>query len=182
MLYCFGLDYLPTSLVVTLSNLNIVITVVLGIVLLQEPATALKIAGLICIMAAVLVLARVPARHAASPEASSASSASTPAASPRVCDHGLLHCHDRGSAFLEKPALKGPTAIQLNVLMGMTMTAVAGIALAMWSVSTLRGSSRDGSCSRLTVPGARRYRLRAECSIGFDRGDAHRPRRLLHDA
>jgi O-antigen ligase len=99
MLYCFGLDYLPASLVVTLSNLYIVITVVLGIVLLHEPVTALKIAGLICIMAAVLVLARVPARHAASPEASSASSASsasTPAASPRVCDHGLLHCHDRG--------------------------------------------------------------------------------------
>jgi hypothetical protein len=67
MLYCFGLDYLPTSLVVTLSNLYIVIAVVLGIVLLHEPVTALKIAGLVCIMATVLVRARIPARHAASP-------------------------------------------------------------------------------------------------------------------
>ena len=51
MLYCFGLDYLPVSLVVTLSNLYIVITIVLGIVVLHEPVTGLKIAGLICIVA-----------------------------------------------------------------------------------------------------------------------------------
>ena len=72
MLYCFGLDYLPVSLVVTFSNLYIVITVVLGVVVLHEPVTVLKIAGLLCIMAGVLVLARSPARHAANPEASSA--------------------------------------------------------------------------------------------------------------
>ena len=35
------------------------------------------------------------------------------------------------SAFLEKPALKGLATTQLNVLMGITMTAVAGIALAV---------------------------------------------------
>ena len=34
-------------------------------------------------------------------------------------------------AFLEKPALKGLTATQLNVLMGIAMTAVAVIALAV---------------------------------------------------
>jgi drug/metabolite transporter (DMT)-like permease len=50
MLYCFGLDYLPVSLVVTLSNLYIVITIVLGIVVLHEPVTVLKIAGLTCIV------------------------------------------------------------------------------------------------------------------------------------
>jgi drug/metabolite transporter (DMT)-like permease len=43
MLYCFGLDYLPVSLVVTLSNLYIVITIVLGIAVLHEPVTVLKI-------------------------------------------------------------------------------------------------------------------------------------------
>jgi hypothetical protein len=73
MLYCFGLNYLPVSLVVTLSNLYIVITIVLGIVVLHEPVTALKIAGLICIVAGVLVLGHSPARYAAHPEASSAS-------------------------------------------------------------------------------------------------------------
>jgi drug/metabolite transporter (DMT)-like permease len=49
MLYCFGLNYLPVSLVVTLSNLYIVITIVLGIVVLHEPITLLKIAGLACL-------------------------------------------------------------------------------------------------------------------------------------
>ena len=73
MLYCFGLDYLPVSLVVTLSNLYIVITIVLGIIVLHEPVTVVKIAGLICIMAGVLVLAHSPARHAANPETSGAS-------------------------------------------------------------------------------------------------------------
>src|SRR5262249_32463358 len=46
MLYCFGLNYLPVSLVVTLSNLYIVITIVLGIIVLHEPVAVLKVAGL----------------------------------------------------------------------------------------------------------------------------------------
>jgi drug/metabolite transporter (DMT)-like permease len=120
ILYCFGLNYLPVSLVVTLSNLYIVITIVLGIVVLHEPITVLKIVGLTCIMAGVLVLGHSPARYAAHPETSSPSTpdaahpeASSPstldashpeassltqyaAPSPRVCDHGHLHCHDRG--------------------------------------------------------------------------------------
>jgi drug/metabolite transporter (DMT)-like permease len=65
MLYCFGLDYLPVSLVVTLSNLYIVITIVLGIVVLHEPVTVLKVAGLISIVIGVLVLGHSPARYAA---------------------------------------------------------------------------------------------------------------------
>jgi len=58
--------------VVTLSNLYIVITIVLGIVVLHEPVTVLKIAGLTCIMAGVLILGHSPARYAAHPEARSA--------------------------------------------------------------------------------------------------------------
>jgi drug/metabolite transporter (DMT)-like permease len=73
MLYCFGLDYLPVSLVVTLSNLYIVITIVLGIVVLHGPVTVLKIAGLACIVAGVLILGHSPARYAAHPQASPAS-------------------------------------------------------------------------------------------------------------
>jgi drug/metabolite transporter (DMT)-like permease len=64
MLYCFGLDYLSVSL----SNLCIVITIVLGIVVLREPVTVLKIAGLTCIVAGVLILGHSPARYAARPE------------------------------------------------------------------------------------------------------------------
>jgi drug/metabolite transporter (DMT)-like permease len=128
MLYCFGLDYLPVSLVVTLSNLYIVITIVLGIVVLHEPVTVLKIAGLTCIIAGVLVLAHPPARHTANPEPSSAS---TPVQARGFALMGIYIVMIGVSAFLEKPALKGLAATQLNVLMGIAMTAVAGIALAV---------------------------------------------------
>lgn len=128
ILYCFGLNYLPVSLVVTLSNLYIVITIVLGIVVLHEPITVLKIAGLTCTMAGVLVLGHSPARYAAHPEASSAS---TPLQSRGFAIMGIYVVMIGVGAFLEKPALKGLAATQLNALMGIAMTAVAGIALAV---------------------------------------------------
>jgi len=141
ILYCFGLNYLPVSLVVTLSNLYIVITIVLGIVVLHEPVTVLKIVGLTCTMAGVLVLGHSPARYAAHPEASSAStpnaahpeasSASTPLQSRGFAIMGIYVVMIGVGAFLEKPALKGLAATQLNALMGIAMTAVAGIALAV---------------------------------------------------
>jgi bacterial/archaeal transporter family protein len=128
MLYCFGLDFLPVSLVVTLSNLYIVVTIVLGIVVLHEPVTVLKIAGLICIMAGVLILGHSPARYAAHPQAS-------PASAPRQARGfvimGVYIVLIGVGAFLEKPALKGLTATQLNALMSIAMTVVAGIALAV---------------------------------------------------
>jgi EamA-like transporter family len=46
LFYCFALDYLSVAMVVTFSNLYIVITTLLGIVVLGERVTALKIAGL----------------------------------------------------------------------------------------------------------------------------------------
>jgi transporter family protein len=141
ILYCFGLNYLPVSLVVTLSNLYIVITIVLGIVVLHEPVTVLKIAGLTCTMAGVLILGHSPARHAAHPEASSAStpnaahpkasSASTPLQARGFAIMGIYVVMIGVGAFLEKPALNGLAATQLNALMGIAMTAVAGIALAV---------------------------------------------------
>src|SRR5260370_4051670 len=72
ILYCFGLDYLPVSLVVTLSNLYIVITIVLGIAVLHEPVTPLKIAALTYTMPGVLGLAHPPARYAPHPSPTSA--------------------------------------------------------------------------------------------------------------
>jgi drug/metabolite transporter (DMT)-like permease len=128
MLYCFGLNYLPVSLVVTLSNLYIVITIVLGIVVLHEPVTVLKIVGLTCIVAGVLVLGHSPARQAANPEASSAG---TPVQGRGFAIMGIYIVMIGVGAFLEKPALKGLAATQLNALMGIAMTAVAGIALAV---------------------------------------------------
>jgi drug/metabolite transporter (DMT)-like permease len=128
MLYCFGLNYLPVSLVVTLSNLYIVVTIVLGTVVLHEPVTVLKIAGLTCIVAGVLILGHSPARYAAHPEASSASA---PRQTRGFVIMGIYIALIGVGAFLEKPALKGLTATQLNALMGHAMTAVAGIALAV---------------------------------------------------
>jgi drug/metabolite transporter (DMT)-like permease len=128
MLYCFGLDYLPVPMVVTLSNLYIVITIVLGILVLHEPVTVLKIAGLACTLAGVLALAHSPARYAAHPEAGSAR---TPSQARGLAIMGLYVVMIGVGAFLEKPALKGLTATQLNALMGAAMTAVAGIALAV---------------------------------------------------
>jgi len=128
MLYCFGLNYLPVSLVVTLSNLYIVITIVLGILVLREPITVLKIAGLICTMAGVLLLGHSPTRYAAHP---GSSSASTPRQARGFVIMGIYIVMIGVGAFLEKPALRGLTATQLNALMGIAMTAVAGIALAV---------------------------------------------------
>ena len=128
ILYCYGLNCLPVSLVVTLSNLYIVITIVLGIVVLHEPVTALKIAGLTCIMAGVLILGHSPARYAAQPVASSASARRQ---ARGFVIMGIYIVMIGVGAFLEKPALKGLTATQLNALIGIAMTAVAGIALAV---------------------------------------------------
>ena len=128
ILYCYGLNCLPVSLVVTLSNLYIVITIVLGIVVLHEPVTVLKIAGLTCTMAGVLILGHSPARYAAQPEASSASA---PREARGFVIMGIYIVMIGIGAFMEKPALKGLTATQLNALMGIAMTAVAGIALAV---------------------------------------------------
>ena len=128
ILYCFGLSYLPVSLVVTLSNLYIVVTIVLGIVVLHEPVTVLKIAGLACIVAGVLLLGHSPARYAAHPDASRASGRRQ---ARGFVIMGIYIVLIGVGAFLEKPALKGLTATQLNALMGIAMTAVAGTALAV---------------------------------------------------
>src|SRR5258708_30570891 len=103
MLYCYGLNCLPVSLVVTLSNLYIVITIVLGIVVLHEPVTVLKIAGLTCTMAGVLILGHSPARYAAHPEDGSAS---TPGQARGLVIMGIYIVMIRVGAFLEQPPRK----------------------------------------------------------------------------
>jgi len=122
------LDYLSVALVVTLSNLYIVNTIVLGIVVLHEPITVLKIAGLACIVAGVLILGHSPARYAAHP---GDRGASTRRRARGFVIMGIYIVMIGVGAFLEKPALKGLTATQLNALMGIAMTAVAGTALAI---------------------------------------------------
>ena len=71
LFYCFAFDYFSVALVVTVSNLYIVITTLLGIVVLSERVTALKIAGLACIVLGVVLLAHSRARYAVTSEAAS---------------------------------------------------------------------------------------------------------------
>lgn len=126
LFYCFALDKMPVSLVVTFSNLYIVITVALGILVLREPITALKIGGLACIVGGVSVLAHSPARYAVNPEGSAGSK---PLQARAFAIVGIYLVIIGVAAFLEKPALRGMDATQLNAQMAIAMTAVASVAL-----------------------------------------------------
>jgi drug/metabolite transporter (DMT)-like permease len=128
LFYCFALDCMSVSLVVTFSNLYIVITTLLGIVVLGESLTVLKITGLICTVGGVVLLAHVPARYGVNPGVRSGEKA--PSVRAFVIMATYVAIIGVGS-FLEKPALRGLDATQLNCLMAIAMTAVAVIALAL---------------------------------------------------
>lgn len=125
--YCVALKYLPVSIVVTLSNLYLVVTTLLGFILLHEPVTVLKLVGLGGTLAGVLLLARAPTRYGVNPDPGP-NSGMAPARA--LVMMGIYVIIVGVAAFLEKPALKGLDATQLNVLMAIAMTSVAGIALA----------------------------------------------------
>jgi bacterial/archaeal transporter family protein len=126
--YCFSLDYMPVSLVVTFSNLYIVITTMLGIVALGEGVTVLKITGVGCTVAGVVLLARAPVRYGVDPDVDSAGKAPSGRAFVIMATYVVII---GVGAFLEKPALRTLDATQLNGLMAIAMTAVAGVALAV---------------------------------------------------
>jgi len=129
IIYCLALIDLPLSLVVVLSNLYIVITFLLGITLLHEPVTALKTGGLVLTLGGVLLLVNPPSsRYAVHSATSSAKKA------PPVRGFLLIGAYVvliGIGAFLEKPALRGLDATQLNGLMAIAMTAVALVAFAV---------------------------------------------------
>ena len=126
IVYCLTLVDLPLSLVVVLSNLYIVITFVLGITLLHEPVTALKIGGLVLTLGGVLLLAYPPSSRYAVHSAMSVARKAPPARAFLLMAGYVLIIGI--GAFLEKPALRGLDATQLNGLMAFSMTAVALVA------------------------------------------------------
>ncbi|HEX9099945.1 MAG TPA: EamA family transporter [Candidatus Dormibacteraeota bacterium] len=126
IMYCLTLIDLPLSLVVVLSNLYIVITFLLGITFLHESVTALKVGGLILTLGGVLLLANPPSSRYAVHSAVSVAKKAPPARAFLVMG-GYIVIVGIG-AFLEKPALRGLDATQLNGLMAITMTAVALVA------------------------------------------------------
>ena len=129
IIYCLTLIDLPLSLVVVLSNLYIVITFLLGVTLLQESVTPLKIGGLALTLGGVLLLANPPSSRYAVHSATSVAKKAPPARAFLVMG-GYIVIIGIG-AFLEKPALRGLDATQLNGLMAIAMTAVALVAFAV---------------------------------------------------
>lgn len=129
IVYCITLIDLPLSLVVTLSNLYIVITCLLGMTLLHESITVLKIAGLTLTLGGVLLLAYPPSSRYGVHSATSIAK-KAPAARALLTMGGYIVIIGIG-AFLEKPALRGLDATQLNGLMALAMTAVAVVAFSV---------------------------------------------------
>jgi len=129
IIYCLALIDLPLSLVVTLSNLYIVVTALLGMSLLRESVTAVKIAGLALTLGGVLLLAYPPASRYGVHSASS--SAKKPPPIRAFLMMGAYVVIVGIGAFLEKPALRELDATQLNALMAVAMTAVAFVAFAV---------------------------------------------------
>ena len=126
--YCLSLSSLPVSLVVTLANLYLLITVALGVAVLHDPLTLFTIAGLICTLAGMLILVHPPGRFGVQSEESSAAKMPSPRSFGAM---GLYILLVGSGSFLEKPILGAMDATQLNMLLSITMTAVAGVTLAV---------------------------------------------------
>jgi drug/metabolite transporter (DMT)-like permease len=126
IVYCLALIDMPLSLVVTLANLYIVITCLLGMTLLHETVTLLKIAGLSLTVGGVLLLAYPPSSRYGVHSATSVAK-KAPSVRAFLIMGGYIMLVGIG-AFLEKPALRGLDATQLNGMMALAMTAVGLIA------------------------------------------------------
>ncbi|MGI8825692.1 MAG: EamA family transporter [Chloroflexota bacterium] len=153
--YCFALNYLPVSLVVSVANLSIVVTIALGVAILHENIGPLKIAALVLTVAGALALSRPPAKHGVQPPESA-----TPAkygvephddaasSHHRVPGFSLLALYLAlvgVSTFLEKPVLRQLDATQLNALQAIGMLVVAAAALIAVRESPKPGRNMAGS-------------------------------------
>ncbi len=126
--YCLALDYLSVSVVVAVANLYIVVTVLLGIAILHEAITPPKIAGLAITLAGVLLLSYTPGKYGVDLGKSGTRTR------VRFLPFAIMAAYVALiglSSFLEKPALHGLGATQLNALQAIGMVIVASIALAM---------------------------------------------------
>jgi drug/metabolite transporter (DMT)-like permease len=111
--YCLALGYLAVSVVVAFANLYIVVTVLLGMTVLHEAATPLKITSLLVTLAGVLVLSYSPGRHGV--QLGEGAATQTHWLRPLVILAAYILLIGTGT-FLEKPALHGLDATQLNAL------------------------------------------------------------------
>lgn len=125
--YCFAVGLMPINIVATLSNLYLVVTTALGIVVLGESITVLKVAGLAATIAGALLLENVPERFGVQGGGAAGRMASL---GPLLIMTAYIVIVGV-SAFLEKPLLRSLDPVELNAVMAVGMTAVAVVALAM---------------------------------------------------
>jgi drug/metabolite transporter (DMT)-like permease len=114
------------SVVLAVANLYIVVTILLGVAILHETPTPLKIASLAMTLIGVLVLSYSPERHGVQPDKPVTRSEFQLRPFVMLAAYVALVGI---STFLEKPALQGLDATQLNALQGIGMAVVAFIAL-----------------------------------------------------
>jgi drug/metabolite transporter (DMT)-like permease len=119
--YCLALSQLAPWLAASVANGYVAVTILLGVVVLGEHLTGLAIAGLALTLVGIVALSwREPtdAKHRGARQ----SLAAVWPLVPYILLVGV-------GAFLEKPALRGLTAFQLNALTALGMAIVAVVAL-----------------------------------------------------
>jgi drug/metabolite transporter (DMT)-like permease len=125
--YCFAVDRLPLSLVVSVANTYILVTVVLGLVVLHEGMGLFTVVGLVGTIAGVLVLSVRP-RSAVSRGGQTGARTRS-----RLAAYGVLAANVvliGAATFLEKPALEhGLSPLQLNAFQTTGTFAVAVVAV-----------------------------------------------------
>lgn len=122
LFYCLSLTSLPVWLVASLANAYILVTVVLGVVVLGEPVTVLKVVG-VALTLAGMVLLSYHSHGGRKGVGRRAFLRSLAFLLPYIALIGT-------SAFLEKPALSHLDPLQLNALTAIGMVAV-GVAAAL---------------------------------------------------
>lgn len=125
--YCFAVDRLPLSLVVSVANTYILVTVMLGLVVLHEGMGLFTVVGLVGTIAGVLVLSVRP-RSAVSRGGQTGARTRS-----RLAAYGVLAANVvliGAATFLEKPALEhGLSPLQLNAFQTTGTFAVAVVAV-----------------------------------------------------
>jgi drug/metabolite transporter (DMT)-like permease len=119
--YCLALSRLAPWLAASVANAYVAVTILLGVVVLGEHLTWLVVAGLALTLAGIVALSwRQPA--ATGRRGARRSLAAVWSLGPYIVLVGI-------GVFLEKPALRGLTALQLNALtaLGMAVVAVAAV-------------------------------------------------------
>jgi drug/metabolite transporter (DMT)-like permease len=125
--YCFAVSYMPVSTVATLSNLYLVVTTLLGITILGEAITVLKLGGLVATIAGGLLLDATPARFGVQGRAGGKQ---VTALRPLLI-MGAYAVLVGVSTFLEKPVLRYLDPTELNAFIATGMLIVASAALAL---------------------------------------------------